>query len=375
MPLSAFRHRLQPARISLAVIAVATAVPAFLHAQPSDLRIVRYAPSDSGLPSSIIDVTFDRPVSATPGGMLDPARVMSIAPAVPGVFAWRDAFTLRFVPNAPYQPGTSVNVALDTAALASGGARTGARQVLPVRFGGARPLAMMIDQHRANTDWASGPKPVFRVLYSTSVHLDSVAKKTRLVFPASCGGTIALKPLRQRAVQQGDGTPIERAGGAGRDTVADRFRRVVELEPVDSLKPNCLGMWHVASFDPTRSSDAFYSGLRTAPPFSVTSLLPCLITSYAKSRDCASDGLSVVFSAEVATEEFMKHVHVEPDIPGRAANVPVSTIFQLPAKLKAGAAYRITIDSTMRDVFGRPLSGPFSYSITAHDSTGRTRRR
>jgi hypothetical protein len=367
--------RLQPARLFLTVIAAGALQSSIAVAQTPNLRILRYAPSDTGLPSSIIDVTFDRPVSGAPNQTFDAARMMSISPVVPGTFAWRDAFTVRFIPNAPYQPGTSVNVSLDTAALASGGTRTGARHVLPVRFAGARPLAMMIDQRRANTDWAAGPLPVFRVLYSTVVDLDSVAKKTRLVFPNSCGGTVAFKPLRQRAVQVGEGAPIERAGGAMRDTVADRYRRVVELEPVDSLKPNCLGMWHVASFDPTRSSDAFYSGMRTAPPFSVTTLVPCLMRSFAASRDCASDGLSIVFSAEVTTEQFQKHVHIEPGIEGQLAVVPSSTIFQLPARLKAGVEYSVKIDSTMRDVFGRRLSGPLHLSVVAHDSTQHNRMR
>lgn len=335
----------------------------------ADLRIVRYTPSDSGVPSSIIDVTFDRSVSGSPERSLDASRVMSIAPAVPGEFKWRDSYTLRFVPDAPYKPGTAVTVLLDTAAIASGGVRTGTRHSLPVRFAGARPLIMLVDERRANTDWAAGPMPAFRVLYSTVVDLDSVARKTRLVFPSHCGGTITFKAVRQRAVQQGDGNFIERAGGANRDTVADRFRRVVELQPVDSLKPNCLGMWHVASFDPSRPSDAYYSGVRTAPPFAVTSLMPCLVKSYAANRNCESDGLSIVFSAEVATEEFAKHVHIEPAVDARTANVPFSTIFQLPARLKAGAEYSVKIDSTLRDVFGRPLRGPLTMSITAHDSS------
>lgn len=374
MPARAIFDRLRTVLAALAFLAGIASSQA-TQAQPSNLRIVRYTPSDSGTPNSIIAVTFNQSVAGGSDGSLEAARVMSIAPVVPGFYEWRDPFTVRFVPNAPYLPGTSVTVSLDTAALASGGARTGVRHVLPVRFNGARPLAMMVDEHRANTDWATGPLPVFRVLYSTVVDLDSVAKKTRLVFPAGCGGTIALKPLRQRAVRAGEGTVIERAGGAGRDTVADRYRRVVELAPADSLQPNCLGMWHVASFDPTRSSDAFYSGVRTAPPFSVTSLMPCLIRSFAASRNCESDGLSIVFSAEVATSEFLKHVHIEPAVPAQTANVPFSTIFQLPAKLKAGVQYTVKIDSTMRDVFGRSLLGPFNLSVTAHDSTNNERRR
>jgi len=335
-------------------------------APPSNLKIVRYTPSDSGTPSSIIAVTFDRAVWGPPERDVVPGEVMTLTPQVDGVFEWRDASTIRFIPREPFKPGTAIAVSLDTAAIASGGARRGLRYELPVRFTGARPLAMMVGDHLANTDWAAGPFPTFRVLYSTIVDLDSVAQKSRLVFPASCGDTIALKPLRQRTVRKGEGSPIERAGGAARDTVADRFRRVVDFEPMDSLPPNCLGLWHVASFDPTRPSDAWHYGVRTAPPFEVTGLHPCLMASIAASRDCESDGVSIIFSAEVSTEEFEQHVHFSPELPHVTSKVAAKTIYQIADKLKPLQKYTVTIDSSMRDTFGRKLRGATSFVVTAH---------
>ncbi|MEO7363870.1 MAG: Ig-like domain-containing protein [Gemmatimonadaceae bacterium] len=336
-------------------------------AAPTNLRIVRYTPSDSGTPNSIIAITFDRPVAVIREQSADPRQVMTIAPEVPGEFEWRDATTLRFLPHEPIKPGTTMSVVLDTAAIASGGTRRGPRVELALRFAGARPLAMMVGEHLANTDWAAGPFPVFRVLYSTIVDLDSVATRTRLVFPDGCGGTIKLKPLRQRTVQKGEGNPIERAGGMNRDTIPDRYRRVVEFEPTDSLPPNCLGLWHVASFDPSRPLEAWRYGVRTAPPFVVTSLLPCLLASYNKSSDCESDGLSLVFSADVSTEEFVRHVHFSPDLPRIATNVAAKTVFLIPDKLAPRKTYTVTIDDGLRDTFGRALSGPSTFTVMTHE--------
>lgn len=334
---------------------------------PTNLKIVRFAPSDSSTPSSIIAVTFDRAVWAPPERDIVPEQVMTITPNVDGVFQWRDASTIRFIPHDPIKPGSTFSVALDTAAIVSGGARRGVPVQLPVRFAGARPLAMMVGDHPANTDWATGPFPTFRVLYSTIVDLDSVRQNTRIVFPAGCGDTITLKPLRQRAVRKGEGNPIERAGGSTRDTVADRYRRVVDFEPSDSLPPNCLGLWHVASFDPSRRSDLWHYGVRTAPPFAVTGLHPCLLASVAASRDCESDGVSIIFSAEVSTEEFAQHVHFSPALPPVTSNVPAKTIYQIADKLKPLQKYTVSIDADLRDTFGRTLSGPTSFTITAHD--------
>ncbi|MEO7997330.1 MAG: hypothetical protein ABI852_07790 [Gemmatimonadaceae bacterium] len=336
-------------------------------AAPSNLRIVRYTPSDSGAPNSIIAITFDRPVAVVREQSVDPKDVMTIAPEVPGVFEWRDATTIRFLPHEPIKPGTTMSVLIDTAAIASGGVRKGVRFELPLRFSGARPLAMMVDSHLANTDWAAGPFPVFRVLYSTIVDMDSVASRTRIVFPDGCGGAIALKPLRQRLVRKGEGNPIERAGGVGRDTIPDRYRRVVEFEPTDSLPPNCLGLWHVASFDPSRPLEAWRYGVRTAPPFAVTSLLPCLLASYNASSNCESDGFSLIFSAEVATEEFVRHVHFSPELPRIATNVVAKTVFLIPDKLPALKTYTVTIDAELRDTYGRALTGPTTFTITTHE--------
>jgi hypothetical protein len=330
-----------------------------------ELQILRVTPSDTTMTSSLVTVTFNHPViMAIARSPIEPARVMSLEPNVAGTFEWSDASTLRFIPAEPFVPGTKLVVTLDTAAIASSGARTGERYRVPVVFGGARPLAMLIEEHPANADWPTGPLPHFRVLYSTIVDLDSVAQHSKLVFPGGCGGPIALRAVRQRTVIIGEGAAIENAGGPYRDSVPDRFRRVVELEPTDSLRPNCLGMWQVASFDPSRPRDGWVFGIRTAPPFTVKSIDPCLIEAHTASS-CAPNGLSIVFSANVARDEFVKHVKVSPAVATVAASLPPTTIFQLAAPLTPGKRYSVTIDGTLHDVYGRALTGPYTFTVIA----------
>lgn len=350
--------------------------------EETSLRVLRFSPSVNDTPSSVIVITFDRAVSGAPELEIDPREVVSLAPAIAGRFEWSAPTTFRFIPHEPITPGTTVAVSIDTAALVSRGQRHGVRYELPLRFAGARPLAMMVGEHLANTDWAAGPFPVFRVLYSTVVDLDSVAQHSRLVFPRGCGDTISLKPLRQRLVQKGEGNPIERAGGLQRDTTYDRFRRVVEMEPTDSLAPNCLGLWHVASFDPSRPADAWHYGVRTAPPFVIKALLPCLVESYNRSRECESDGVSLIFSADVSIEEFTQHVHFSPTLPplkvtqsaaarAQGAPVPARTIFQIVERLIPGQTYTVTIDPEFRDAFGRSLDGASTITVKAQNGQRR----
>lgn len=332
-----------------------------------DLKIVRMSPSDSGAPGSIVSITFNRPVIAAPGHDVDAAHVLSLEPARPGVFEWRDPTTLRFVPTEPVAPGTKMTLSLDTAALATGGERSGVRLSMPLDFRGARPLAMLVEQHPANGDWATGPLPGFRVLYSTLVDLDSVANHSRLVFPAYCGGTVKMRAKRQRLVIAGEGAALENAGGFGRDTVYDRFRRVVELEPTDSLPPNCLGIWQVASFDTMRPLDGWQYGIRTAPPFSVKAVEPCLLASSIAPHNCEPDGLSIIFSAHVQPTEFAKHVRFKPAVQQAARWNAPTTIFEIPAPLKPHQRYAVTIDSTLRDVYGRQLAGPYTFTVTTRE--------
>ena len=338
---------------------------------PGELKIVRFSPSDSGVPGSIFSVTFEHDIAGAGHAGLEAEKLMSITPQLPGSYEWFNASTIRFVPRDVIKPGAAFVISLDTAAIASSGERKAARYEFPVSFRGARPLAMVVEEKSPTADWALGPYPTFRVLYSTAVELDSVVRYTHLVFAPECGGTIAVKMVKDpRNVMKGESKILENAGGFGRDTTIDRFRRVVELQPVDSLRPNCLGVWQIASFDSMLPRDGWRYGVRTAPPFAVSAVHPCVFSNPHNSATvCDPDGLSIVFSAAVAHTDFVRAVHVLPRVPLAPPREGATTIFTIPGALKPRQSYTVTIDSTLHDTYGRRLVGPTTFTVTAHDPT------
>jgi hypothetical protein len=370
------RKRVLHAAATLAVSLTCVALPqpsfsqeAGVPRHPGELKILRFAPSDSGVPGSIFSVTFEHAIAGVGDKGLEADRLMSVTPNVAGKYEWFDATTIRFVPRDVIAPGSAFVISLDTAAIASAGARKAPRYDFPVSFRGARPLAMVVEERSPTGDWALGPLPTFRVLYSTAVEVDSVVKYSRLVFNAQCGGTISLKMAsKARAVVKGESKIIENAGGFYRDTTVDRFRRVVELQPTDSLRPNCLGVWQVASFDNMRPRDGWRYGVRTAPPFAVSAVQPCVFSNpHNTSQVCEPDGLSVVFSSEVAHVDFVRAVHVAPVVPLAPPRDGATTIFAIPGALTPHQDYTVTIDPSLHDKYGRRLNGPTSFTVTAHD--------
>src|SRR5947207_15767150 len=73
---------------------------------PEPLKILRTAPADEAAPTSLVSVTFDRPVAGSLDRTVDPKAIFTIAPAVKGRLEWRDPVTTRFTPAAPAASGT-----------------------------------------------------------------------------------------------------------------------------------------------------------------------------------------------------------------------------------------------------------------------------
>src|SRR3989442_5126513 len=65
------------------------------------LKILRTAPTDEAAPTSVVTVTFDRPVAGSLDRTVDPKAIFTIAPAVKGRLEWRDPATIRFTPAPP----------------------------------------------------------------------------------------------------------------------------------------------------------------------------------------------------------------------------------------------------------------------------------
>src|SRR5207245_11731187 len=68
---------------------------------PEPLKILRTAPADEATPTSVVTVTFDRPVSGSLDRTVDPKTIFTIAPAVQGRLEGRDLGTSRFTLAAP----------------------------------------------------------------------------------------------------------------------------------------------------------------------------------------------------------------------------------------------------------------------------------
>src|SRR5215510_5722036 len=105
-----------------ALTAVVTlALSSLAVSSPTPLRVLRVTPTDpaSAPPTSIVSVTFDRPIAGSLDAGVDPKRIFSITPAVAGKVEWRDPITLRFTPAAPLNPATTytVTVSDDFAAM------------------------------------------------------------------------------------------------------------------------------------------------------------------------------------------------------------------------------------------------------------------
>ncbi len=339
--------------------------PAPIGAQvaPASLGVLRYSPTDSVSAGTLITVTFNRPVAGMAGQHIDAGKVMRLMPSIAGQFEWRDPATLRFVPDEPFVPGTRVTVSIDTAAVASNLSRTAAPYSFNVRFPGATPLARQVD----GKDYGNiGPLPRFTVWYSAPVNLDSLARVSRVEFTGNCKRTVKLRPVRQRAPQANDPVPYQLTADFDRDTVADRFRRIVDLVPEDSLPPDCSGHWFIDAVEGAPSREAWQYNVTTYPAFRVTRVDPCV-----RDSPCDPDGLAVHFSAPVRMNTALKAVRTFPQLPLPVINsadyTNQTSLLVYNTRLTPRNSYTVTVDSSIRDVFGRKLQGPTSFTVSAHD--------
>jgi len=67
--------------------AAALFLSAYTTSGPEPLKILRTAPADEAAPTSVVTVTFDRPVAGSLDRTVDPKAIFTITPAVPGLVA------------------------------------------------------------------------------------------------------------------------------------------------------------------------------------------------------------------------------------------------------------------------------------------------
>ena len=349
--------------LSFAIALAATA--ASLHAQDDTLHVLRHAPSDTASVNSVITVTFDRPVAGALDATVAAEKLFRIVPAISGRVAWRDPVTIRFVPDEPLVPGTRFTVTIDTAFRALDGTRLTRPYEFSFRVPDARLLARSF-----GGDYRYSPAMLpydgkMTLLYSAPVDLAMLQRGVRLEFK-DCPAARAAVPLRvarQRPIGEGDPQRFSYAGGWDRDTVADRFRRVVEIEPVSPLPEDCLGTLTLPnSIDDAGHGSTEQYAVRTLPPFAL-SAFEC-----PEARWCNLEMLSFTFTADVKLADVKRFVHVTPAVPFdfRYPRDQAST-WTILAPLVPRTTYAISIDSALRDVDGRRITGKLSATFTTGD--------
>ena len=226
---------------------VVLAISSFVVSPSTPLRVLRVTPTDRAAATTVVAVTFDRPVAGSLDATVDPKRIFTIAPAVAGRVEWRDPITLRFTPAAPLDPATQYTVTVSNDFTAMDGSKLEQPYTFTFRVRGTVPL----------TGAPAGPdergrflKPdaQFEVVWSNPVDLGEVTKRVYIQFDPDCPVLLVrLRAVSQRPIKDDDSGRYREAGGWQRDRGTDALRRVVRLSPVTALPKGCGGSLVVPS--------------------------------------------------------------------------------------------------------------------------------
>ncbi len=334
------------ATLALGSLAVSASTP---------LRVLRVTPEQNAAATTVVTVTFDRPVAGSLDSSVDAARIFTITPAVVGRVEWRDPITLRFTPAAPLKPATEYAVTVSNDFAAMDGSRLDAPYRFTFRVHGAVPLGGTPASPNETAEYLK-PDAQFEIVWSTPVELGDVSKRVYIELDRGCsaGPIIRVRAVSQRPISDKDSWRYREAGGWQRDRSSDALRRVVRVVPVAPLPNGCRGSLVVPTeLDPESTSPYQRWGLATYGPFQLISAL-C-----ASSPICPAGYTRVEFSTPVRGAALLRGVHFLPRIPFTVQDTSdESAIWILEASLKPRTGYAVVVDTAiLRDVFGQTLIG------------------
>lgn len=336
---------------------VTLAIGSLVVSGPTPLRVLRTTPTDRAAATSVVSVTFDRPVAGSLDATVDPKRIFSITPAVAGRVEWRDPITLRFTPAAPLNPATEYTVTVSNDFAAMDGAKLEQPYTFTFRVHGTVSLGGAPAGPNGVVRFLK-PDAQFDIVWSTPVELGDVTKRVYIQFDTDCPILMTrLKAVSQRPIKDDDSWQYREAGGWDRDKSADALRRVVRLAPVAPLPKGCRGFLAVPSeLDPEGTSPYNRWRLETYGPFQLISAV-CGWSSGGGS--CPAGPARVEFSTPVRGADLLRGVHFLPKIAFSVQDTTEeSSTWTLDASLKARTGYAIIVDTlVLRDIFGQRLTG------------------
>ncbi len=345
----------------VAVLAVSTLATS----QPQVLHVLRAAPQSPAEPTAEVTVTFDRPVAGQLDGTVDPRTIFSIAPAVAGNVEWRDPITLRFTPSAPLAPSATYTVTVDTAFQAMDGSRLSAPYRFTFRVGGPRVLSA----GPLNAPWGDrflGPDAQFQLVVSSPADLGTVAKLVYLQLDNTCAapGLMPLNPTTQRAITDRDSPQVRYAGAWGEENARARLRRVIRLVPEQRLPLGCSG----SLVAPTTLDSASVSETRNVA-FATHGTLRVGGLTCSGGAVCPAGYATIWFTTPVRGTEVLRAVKLGTTRFTVADTAREAPDWMLDVGLRARSTYAITVDSSLRDVFGQRLgrTKALAFSTTGYE--------
>ena len=250
---------------------------AYTTSGPEPLRVLRTAPVDDAAPTSVVTVTFDRPVAGSLDRTVDPKAIFTITPALKGRLDWRDPVTIRFTPAAPLASNSEYTVTVANTFAAMDGSRLEGPYHFTFRVRGPRLLAGSPVSGNRHPRFVT-PATRFELVYSAPADLERLAAASHVEFNESCAGrrVIRLKPVDQRAITSKDSWEYKEAGGYQRDRTTDSLRRVVSLTPEAPLPPACAAISRSFTSWPGSSATTGARRNRSASGTRSAGSVPCM---------------------------------------------------------------------------------------------------
>src|SRR5690349_9101270 len=295
----------------VAVVSAFTLYSALTLQLPAQLpvRVVRHAPVDTARSGDVITISFDRPVVGSLDRTPDPAQIVRVEPPLDARIQWRDPTTLRIIPREPLTPARRYRVRVSNDFTAMDGGRLEAPYEFTLLTRGPRILASKPGLQPGYPSTLV-PNGELRIVYSAPIDSTLLARVARLELTgerACTGRTIRYVVGAYREIAATDDDETRNAGGWGRDTIGDRFRRVVELRATTPPPDECHGAVVLPSFDPSDRAEIRYP-VATQPRFALTSF------SCGES-DCPADqSLQFSFSAAVIADSLKSRFRLEPAV-------------------------------------------------------------
>lgn len=326
------------------------------------LHVLRFSPTTEADPTSVVTVTFDRPVAGQLSGTVDPNAIFSIAPPVPGTVEWQDPITLRFTPDRPLVPTTSYTVTVSDSFQAMDGGRLDGPFQFTFRVGGPRVVAGSPAGPGLSPHFLT-PDARFEMVLTAPAPPEAIDRLVYLELDNTCNGpsVVHVHADSGRPLTAKDPWSYRYLGRTAARAGADSLRRVVTLVPDQPLPSACSGrLVTPRAIDITTTAPMQKWPWATYGPFRLAG-----VTCWSNPL-CPAGYAVAKFTTPVRGADILRAVRL---VRMSGDSAPMATAFTvddttdlspqwpLEVPLRPHTRYAVAVDSTLRDVFGQPLQG------------------